>query len=57
MILSLIFIDLQVITVLEATLTGRQTRLEITVFDYGNPMSNKFHKTLLLKIHELNWKL
>ena len=34
--------------VLEAILTGRQTRLEIQCL-YRNPMSNNFHKTSLLK--------
>ena len=51
------------IAVLEAILTGRQTRREIQCQTrleiqclYGNPMSKKFHKTSLLKfnkIHEL----
>ena len=36
------------ITVLEAILTGRQTRLEIQCL-YGDPMSHNFHKTSFLK--------
>ena len=32
---------------------GRQTRLEIIVSLYGNPMSNDFRKTSLLKIQTL----
>ena len=36
------------VTVLEAILMGRQTRLEIQCL-YGNPMLNNFYKTSLLK--------
>ena len=39
---------IDLITVLEAILTGRQTRLEIQCL-YGNAMSNNLHKTSLLK--------
>ena len=43
---SIIYIDL--ITVLEAILKGRQTRLEIQCL-YGNPMSKTSQKTSLMK--------
>ena len=36
------------ITVFNAILTSRQTGLKLQCL-YGNPMSNNFHKTLLLK--------
>ena len=43
-----IFIPLiDLVTVSDAILTGRQTRLEIQHL-YGNPLSNYFHKTALL---------
>ena len=42
------FKEIDLITVLEAILTGRQTRLEVQCLN-GNPMSNDFHKTSLLK--------
>ena len=42
---------LVLITVFDANLTGRETPLEITVFVYGNPMSNTFRKKFT------NWKL
>ena len=40
--------NIALITVSDAILTGRQTSFEITLL-YGNPMSNNFHKTSLLK--------
>ena len=45
---SVFYSIIGLITVFEAILTGRQTGLKQQCL-YGNPMSNNFHKTSLLK--------
>ena len=44
-IFRITFFSIDLVTVSDAILTGRQTRLEIQCL-YGNPMSNYFHQTL-----------
>ena len=46
------FTRIDLIMEVEAILMSRQICLEVKCL-HGNPMSNNFHKTLLLKFHEL----
>ena len=54
-LLFVVNMPLRNVTVFDAILSSRQTseKLQSLLCLYGNPMSNNFHKTVVLKKYEL----